>query len=58
MNNHQKRALEYIANTGGKPSINWFDDDHDPVGPMLRADLVAAGLAVEEDGYIIAMTKG
>ena len=55
MNNSLKRALEYIANTGGKPSINWFDDDHDPAGPLLRADLVAAELAVEEDGYIMAI---
>lgn len=36
MNPQLKRALEYISNTGGSPNITQFDEDHEPIGPMLR----------------------
>lgn len=46
-----KTALEYIRNAGGAPEVAWFDDDHEPIGPNLRADLGRAGLVNEyEDG--------
>lgn len=34
-----KRALEYIRNAGGSPTVEQFDDDHEPIGRLLRADL-------------------
>lgn len=44
MNETEKRAIEYIKNTGGNPEVAWFDEDHDPIGPMLRNQLIEAGL--------------
>jgi hypothetical protein len=46
--------LEYIANAGGKPTIAHFDEDWQPLGPTLRADMVRLGLVEEVDGSIIA----
>lgn len=57
MNDNLKNALQYIANTGGHPKIEWFDDDHEPIGPMLRADLLRAGLVVEANGHIYDKDK-
>jgi hypothetical protein len=37
-------ALRYVRNAGGAPEVAWFDEDHEPIGPSLRADLIAAGL--------------
>ena len=47
MNENHTKALEYIKNTGGHPRIDWFDNDNEPIGPMLRARLVRAGHADE-----------
>lgn len=52
MNPQLKQALAYISNTGGSPTIEQFDDDHDPVGPMLRKELKAAWMVYECDGKI------
>ena len=46
------RALEYIDNTGGEPLIEWFDVDHEPIGPLLRRDLAEMSLTYEKDGRI------
>ena len=56
MNTEQRRALEYIDNAGGEPKIEWFDDDHEPIGPMLRDDLKTMRLVVEKDGKISRAT--
>jgi len=32
--------LQYIKNTGGNVTIEGFDDDWDPIGPMLRKELM------------------
>lgn len=52
MHDSHHRACQYIKNTGGAPSIAWFDDDHEPIGPKLRSDMAAAGLVKEEAGFI------
>ena len=44
MNETEKRAIEYIKNTGGNPKVDWFDEDHEPIGPMLRKQLIKEGL--------------
>lgn len=42
---HLHKYVDYINNTGRKPlPISAFDDDWEPVGPMIRADMQAAGL--------------
>lgn len=40
----QLQALAYISNAGGSPEVDWFDDDHEPIGEQLRDDLVKAGM--------------
>lgn len=47
-----ERALEYISNTGGSPNITQFDEDHEPIGPMLREQLKDAQLVYEREGRI------
>lgn len=41
----ERRALEYIRNSGGTPEVAWFDDDHDPIGEQLRSALTEKRLA-------------
>lgn len=48
----EKRALEYIENAGGNPLIIIFDEDHEPIGPMLRDQLCKLNLVEEIDGHI------
>jgi hypothetical protein len=57
MNAIHQRALEYIDNAGGEPKIEWFDDDHEPIGLQLRADMKKAGLITEADGKIMRPAK-
>jgi hypothetical protein len=47
-----KRAMDYIANTGGSPTIAQFDDDHEPVGPRLRDQLKEEKMVFECEGRI------
>lgn len=39
-----RQALEYVRNAGGSPEVDWFDEDHEPIGPSLREDLIKAGM--------------
>lgn len=36
----ERRALEYVRNTDGNVTIAGFDDDHEPIGPRLRARIM------------------
>jgi hypothetical protein len=47
-----QKYLEYIKNTGGNPSIEWFDTDWEPIGPKVRKDMVKAGLIKEVNGKL------
>lgn len=44
--------LEYIKNAGGRPTIEWFDEDWSPSGPQVRADMKRLGLIMEIEGRI------
>ena len=44
--------IQYISNVGGRISTDRFDDDREPIGPRVRADMVKDGFAKEEDGHI------
>lgn len=57
MNDIQKRALQYIENTGGEISVAAFDDDHEPIGPLLRQDLVPK-FAAEVNGKLSLTVEG
>lgn len=43
------RALRYVANTAGNANISDFDEDHEPIGPSLRAQLMPT-YVTEHDG--------
>lgn len=48
-----QRYVEYIGNTGRVPlPTAMFDEDWEPIGPMVRARLKAAGLIEETEGGI------
>ena len=46
------KYYKYIKNTGGSPLIECFDEDWEPIGPMVRSDMIEAGLVYEKDGRI------
>jgi len=49
---YYQRYLDYIRLSGGKPSITWFDEDWEPIGPIVREEMVAQGLISEVDGHL------
>lgn len=45
---HLMQFVDYIRNTGQKPlPTARFDDDWDPIGPMVRREMRALGLIYE-----------
>jgi hypothetical protein len=44
MSDRFQKYLDYIDNTGGAPSVEEFDEDWEPIGPMVRRDMETAGL--------------
>ncbi len=52
MSKYHQQFLDYITNTGGHPTIGMFDEDWEPVGPMVRKDLIKMELIKEENGVI------
>lgn len=54
----EARALAYIENAGGRPSIKQFDDDHAPIGARLRGDLVDQKCVLVDAGFIITTETG
>lgn len=55
MNNdypHLEKYIHYVWNTGGKVKVEDFDEDWEPIGPMLRVDLLKAKLINVNDGFI------
>lgn len=52
-----KRAIQYVINTGGNCTVAIFDDDHEPIGPMLRKEIMPLYVA-EEFGKLYATDVG
>ena len=46
------KYIEYIKNTGGKPEVGWFDEDWEPIGPLVRNDMERAGIISIKNGHI------
>lgn len=41
---HLQKYVDYINNTSLKPlPVEYFDDDNDPVGPMIRTEMQKGG---------------
>jgi len=54
----ERQALRYVINTGGAATVATFDDDHDPIGPMMRERLVPQFLTVSADGHLLLTEAG
>lgn len=54
MSQHLAKYVQYIKNTGmdTKLTTKQFDDDWEPIGPMVRRDMQAAGLITVYGGKI------
>ena len=52
LNEIELQSLVYIINTDHSATIIGFDDDHDPIGPMLRQKLVPVYLKEYSDGRL------
>lgn len=50
-----KQYIDYINNTGREPlPVAMFDEDWEPIGPRLRADMAAADLIqCRDDGIYL-----
>jgi hypothetical protein len=53
----EKQHLQYITNAGN-PTPAQFDDDWEPIGPMLRRDMQTAGLIEVRDGRMYLTEAG
>lgn len=51
MNAQLKKYTDYIKNTGGV-TPEQFDEDWEPIGPMVRADLYDAKLVKTQNGKL------
>lgn len=58
LNSVERRALAYVLNTRGNATVEIFDEDHAPVGPMLRERLMPGLLAVGEGGKLTVTQLG
>lgn len=54
---HLLQYLQYIINTGGTATVAGFDDDWEPIGPMVRRDLMPRWIA-ERDGKLVLTDEG
>lgn len=53
MNAMQRKACEYVRNTGGNATLPHFLDDHDPVGQHVWDSLLADKLVfIDSAGHI------
>lgn len=59
MSSHLKEYVEYIVNTGRRPlATEMFDEDWEPIGPMVRAEMQGAGLIDQGLGGLMLTDKG
>jgi len=55
---HLKKYLQYVVNTDGNASIDDFDDDWEPIGPLLRSELVPVYMVAGENGKLKLTAEG
>ena len=53
-----KTTAQYIRNTAGNATLDHFNEDHEPIGPRLWADLEREGFAHVVDGKVALTDKG
>jgi hypothetical protein len=50
-----KKYLDYLRNAGPRVKTIHFDEDWEPIGKIIRAEMKAHGLTDESGGYMIAL---
>lgn len=50
--------LQYVVNAGGNATIATFDDDFEPIGPMVRQELMPTYITEQPDGKLALTDKG
>lgn len=59
LNSMERKALEYVRNTGGGATHDHFIDDHEPIGEVLWDRLSAADLVgIDGDDRICLTDAG
>lgn len=53
-----KQYLQYVVNTGGYATVAGFDDDWEPIGPMVRRELMPRYIIEGQDGQLGLTTEG
>lgn len=49
---HMIQYLQYVHNTGGNVTVAGFDEDWEPIGPKLRADLMPTYIVEKSNGKL------
>lgn len=49
--------IDYLRKAGTPLSIEVFDDDWQPIGPLVRRDLVGTGVCIECEGKILLIDR-
>lgn len=59
MAEHLRKYAEYVRNTEKRPlATSAFDEDWEPAGPMIRRQMVEAGLIEEWGGGLMLSDEG
>ena len=52
------KYLNYIVNTGSNVDVAGFDDDWEPIGPLVRAELMPRYIVAGADGKLVLTDEG
>jgi hypothetical protein len=58
MNEYDIRCLQYVRNTGGNATVAIFDENWEPIGPMVRQRLVPEFMVENGDGKLVLTDAG
>lgn len=47
-----EKYKQYLKNVGGPITTEVFDTDWEPIGPMIRQQMIIDGITYESDGKI------
>ncbi len=53
-----RKYLQYVQNTGGNATVAQFDDDWDPIGPMVRRDIMPDLVTTDDAGFLVLTDQG
>jgi hypothetical protein len=50
--------LQYVQNTGGNATVATLDDDYEPIGPMVRKELMPKFMFETSEGKLALTEAG